>query len=224
MLRTEKEINLISSRKKIKYGNSPVLLAAFAGVILMVLIVLLTYLLPEIRLSRLKAENNQLVQKIGSIGDLDEEVKKYESKQAQLQKINEAYETIKKEKVSVLEFLSKLSANIPENVFISSLSLTNGDTLSVSFITTNPVDTAKLIVKLRQMDLFENIDVDSVPITEGENSINFTLKIKGKNPPVQNPNAQNAQPQQNQPEQGKNGGGQQKTKIPKPGDQNVNEQ
>lgn len=177
-MRAEKEINLIPAKHKT--GNTGMILftSISAGLIILAVILLFAYILPEVRINKLKEENAKKEAEINSIGDLDEALKRYEKKQSELNQMKDALEAIKKDKFEVLKFLKKLSSYIPENVFVSSLSFSNGDSLSISFVVSDPVDTARLIVKLREMDMFESVDVSSVPIVKGENTISFSLKIK----------------------------------------------
>lgn len=180
-----KEINLIPSKSGKNYNKPLVFTAVLAGVITMAAFFLFAYILPQIKISRLEAENIRITEEINSIGDVDEAYKKYEKKKSELQQMKEALSVIENEKVDVLGFLENLSRYIPENVYVSSVSLSGGNSFSISFIANNPIDIMKLVIKLRQTNIFENVELFSVPITKGESVVSFSLKIKGKNPPSQ---------------------------------------
>ena len=185
MFNIDKEINLIPLKNGTGYNRALIFTSVFAGIMVMTALILFAYILLQMKINRLKAENARITAEINSIGDVDEAYKNYEKKQSELQQMKGTLSAIQNEKVDVLAFLKNLSRYIPENVYVSSLSLSDGNSFNVSFIVTNPIDIIKLVIKLRQMDVFENVEISSVPITNGENAVSFSLKIKGKTPPSQ---------------------------------------
>lgn len=175
----EKDINLIP-QKNVNKNRVHIKLSVAAGLIGLIVVFTLAYVMPKMETNRLYLENNRVIEELKSRETAGNEVDSIDAKKAKLEKMKESYKAITLEKVMVLEFLKKLSGYIPENVSISNLSMANGESLSVTFATINPIDTVKLIVKLKEMDIFESVELASIPIGEAPYSLSFNLRIKGK--------------------------------------------
>ena len=174
----DKDINLMPLRHKSDNNSMMLFTAISVAVLVTAVIFLFAYILPQMKIDRLKQENSKIAASISSIGDLDAAVNSYTKKQEKLKKIKDSYDAINKEKIEVLGFLENLKKYIPENVFLSSFLYNNNGAVNLNFITYGPVDVAKLIVKLRQMNMFESVDLSSIPLAEDENIISLSLKIK----------------------------------------------
>jgi len=126
------------------------------------------------------------------IDEVDKEIKKleparpyFEEKQAlekDLIKKELVLQDIKGKQQKITEALQQVNTILPSGCFVTTLDIKAKEQFSVQVVTNNPVDTAKVMVGLRQLGIFDKVElsgVGDVPFTEGPQPVKCDLKFKG---------------------------------------------
>ena len=173
-----KEINLIPKSKGVKLRNLLPFAAIPFSIFMIAGIFLVVGILQQKKIDTLDNELAGVKDEIVSYSYLNENVKRIEEKRTELQSKKDTISMVEGEKIRVLEFLDKLKSFVPTDVSIAALSIVNGSDINISFKTDNTAEIARLMVKLKEMDAFEKVETDRLPIDDKENTITFNLKLK----------------------------------------------
>lgn len=146
---------------------------------------LLAYIFPKVLINKLEQENKEIKNKIALFGDSAALTERLEQKENEFAAKNELITTIQKEKIKVSEVVKKITSFLPEDVYITSLTISEGKTVNIKFLIKDPIDAAKLIVKLKESKLFDNVDAASLPLTKGNTTLSFDLALKKEDPGTQ---------------------------------------
>lgn len=178
-LKVIKEINLIPAAAGRKPKKEWTFFAILSVVFLLLFELLYMWAIPQLRIYILQKENKELQYRLDAQGSAAERLKLLKDKQAELNAKKQTLTVIEGDKQTILSFLEMLMPNIPDDVFISSITASRGGSYHIIFITHNPLEVVRLLVKLRQMDVFEKVDLDTAPLsTNEETSIEFGLVLK----------------------------------------------
>jgi len=126
--------------------------------------------------SRLAAVNRK-IEELAPAGPL------YERKQMlkeELQVKERTLEEIKNQDFKIIDLLRRVNSILPSNSYLTHLSLSEDNRVTVEVVTHNPVETARVQVGLRKTGLFEEVSlagVGEVPLGEGANPVTFTLEL-----------------------------------------------
>lgn len=85
---------------------------------------------------------------------------------------------LEKSSFKVLPFLERISEVTPPGVYISHLSVTADEGANITFISPGPVETAAMVVGLRSLDIFESVDIETVPFTNESKPVQLNLRFK----------------------------------------------
>lgn len=179
-MRFEKEINLIPKNKSYDFRKLLPFAVVSGGIAAIAGIFLVIGLIQQSKIASLNTELLEVQEEIASYNYFNENVARIEEKRAELQSKKETIGIVEAEKVKILDFLNKLKEHIPSNVRISSLSASNGVDVIIAFETHNTYDIARLIVRLREMNVFESVGTNTLPINDKENTVTFNLRLIGK--------------------------------------------
>lgn len=93
----------------------------------------------------------------------------------------EAMKRIEEEDYNFIDLLGQISLALPAGVYISSLKYQAGETLELGILARNPVETARVVVALRNTDLFAEVTLQGkeVPLMPVNEPISFSLTFKG---------------------------------------------
>lgn len=152
---------------------------SFAALVLIGALIL-AYIIPMGVINNLKHENKGLKTKIALLGDIAALTEDLGKKENDYKVKSDLFKAIQEEKVKVSEVVKKIIAYLPQDVYITSLTINDGKAVNVSFVVKDPIDAAKLIIKLNESGLFENVDAASLPLTKGNTTLTFALILKGK--------------------------------------------
>jgi Tfp pilus assembly protein PilN len=100
------------------------------------------------------------------------------AKQKEYDQKKQALETLAKSDFKVLPFLEKISEATPAGAYIAKLSVTADEGANITFVTRDPVETAALVVGLRRLDIFERVDIETVPFMDGSRPVQLNLRFK----------------------------------------------
>ncbi len=126
--------------------------------------------------SRLAAVNRK-IEELEPAGPL------YERKQMleeELQVKERTLEEIKNQDFKIIDLLRRINSILPSNSYLTHLSLSEDNRVTVEVVTHNPVETARVQVGLRKTGLFEEVSlagVGEIPLGEGANPVTFTLEL-----------------------------------------------
>lgn len=172
-----KELNLLIDEKS--KNNRSLTLFILLGVLIFCSLIVFLYVIPQINIKALKTKDYKLTEEINRIGDINDIVKEYNQKMDSLKNKQDSLAAINVEKIDLMGLLEKIKLLIPDKVYITQLSVASGSSINVSFETTEPIQIVQLYVKLRESGMFENVELNSVPLETGTpQSINFSLQPK----------------------------------------------
>ncbi len=98
----------------------------------------------------------------------------------ELQVKETALQEIKNQDFKVIDLLRDINSILPSNSYLTHLSVTGDNRVTLEVVTHNPVETARVQVGLRKTGLFDEVslaDVGEVPLGEGANPVTFTLEL-----------------------------------------------
>lgn len=114
---------------------------------------------------------------IQALGSIDTQVRQMNSLKGQIAKKKKIEQTILSSRDPGL-ILDKVKNFLPVGTLVNSISL-NADNLMVINVTLlGPVDVAKLWTNLRDSNLFETFDIQTVSLQDQKQTINLSLKLK----------------------------------------------
>jgi len=120
---------------------------------------------------------NRKIEELAPAGPL------YERKQMleeELQVKERTLEEIKNQDFKIIDLLRRVNSILPSNSYLTHLSVTEENRVTLEVVTHNPVETARVQVGLRKTGLFEEVSlagVGEVPLGEGANPVTFTLEL-----------------------------------------------
>ena len=89
---------------------------------------------------------------------------------------------IKGKQQKVTDTLQQINSILPKGCFVTTLDIKAKEQFSIQVVTNNPVDTARVLVGLRQLKIFDKVElsgVGDVPFAEGPQPVKFDLKYSG---------------------------------------------
>jgi len=173
-----KDINFLPQRIRLaREKNRQKLIlffASFALVALISLAVWIPFKLEQDYLAKVKA----LDEKLSALNQATPVYNQMLAKQKEYDQKEQALEALGKSEFKVLPFLEKVSEVLPPGTYISHLSVTADEGANITFITSDPVKTASFIVGLRSLDIFESVDVETVPFMDSSKPLELKLRFK----------------------------------------------
>lgn len=172
-----KEIDFLPQRIKRARGNKrQKLIFAIASFLLIALIGLAVWIPFKLEKDYL-AKAGALDEKLSALNRAAPVYNQMLAKQKEYEQKRQALETLAKSDFKVLPFLEKISEATPAGAYISQLSVTAGEGANITFITRDPVETAALVVGLRRLDVFERVDIETVPFMGGSKPVQLNLRF-----------------------------------------------
>lgn len=84
---------------------------------------------------------------------------------------------IDKDQIMITKLVSRIENVLPNNIEMKSYSLTQ-DMFNVSFKVYTPLEIIELMNRLESLNLFEKVDISSLPIVDTDYIVSFSLKFK----------------------------------------------
>lgn len=173
-----KDINFLPLRIKLarkkKKQRLILVIASFVLAVIIILAVWVPFKLERDYLTKARA----LDEKLDALNQAAPVYNQMIAKQKEYEQKKQALETLEKSGFKVLPFLEKISEVTPAGVYISQLSITADEGANITFITQDPVKTAALVVGLRRLDIFESVDIGTVPFIDNSKSVQLDLRFK----------------------------------------------
>ena len=172
-----KEIDFLPQRIKRARGNKrQKLIFAIASFLLIALIGLAVWIPFKLEKDYL-AKAGALDEKLSALNRAAPVYNQMLAKQKEYEQKRQALETLAKSDFKVLPFLEKISEVTPAGAYIAKLSVTADEGANITFITRDPVETAALVVGLRRLDVFERVDIETVPFMGGSKPVQLNLRF-----------------------------------------------
>ncbi|WP_066638198.1 PilN domain-containing protein [Desulfolucanica intricata] len=152
--------------------------AAFLALVVIGGAVCLPFLVVRDYQSRLAGVNQML-------GELEPAKPYYEEKvalQQELHKKEMALQDIGEKHLNITQMLKYINEILPGDCYVSALSVKAGEEFNIQVVTNSPIETARVLVGLRQMEVFEEVSlsgVGDVPFAAGPQPVDFKLKFVG---------------------------------------------
>jgi len=74
--------------------------------------------------------------------------------------------------------LDKLKNFLPAGTLVNSIALSSDNSMVISVTVSGPMDVARLWTNLRDSNLFETFDIQTVSLQDQKQTLNLSLKIK----------------------------------------------
>ena len=109
----------------------------------------------------------------------------YEEKEALIKDLHnkeQALQEIKEKQLKITGIMQQINLILPPNCFVKELKVKAKEEFNIQVVTNSPLETARVLVGLRQMNLFEKVELagaGDVPFTEGPKPVTFKLKFTG---------------------------------------------
>lgn len=109
----------------------------------------------------------------------------YEEKEALLKDLSVkelAIKDIEGRQQKITDILKKIDSILPRGCYVSFLSVKAREEMNIKVVTNDPVDTARILVGLRKLEMFKKVDLSAlpeVPFTAGPREIEFNLVFTG---------------------------------------------
>jgi len=172
-----KEIDFLPQRIKRARGNKrQKQIFAIASFLLIALIGLAVWIPFKLEKDYL-AKAGALDEKLSALNRAAPVYNQMLAKQKEYEQKRQALETLAKSDFKVLPFLEKISEVTPAGAYIAKLSVTADEGANITFITRDPVETAALVVGLRRLDVFERVDIETVPFMGGSKPVQLNLRF-----------------------------------------------
>lgn len=136
------------------------------------------YFFPDMKKITLDVQLKNLDVDIKSLEDVREIKNQLEKTENKLNVKKKILDEVSKNEVDVMSLMDKLAAATPENVELTYLSVSGKDGINVSYSINNPIEATNLANNLRNMNLFQTVEMPSIPIVDQKRDINFALKLK----------------------------------------------
>ena len=173
-----KEINfipefMISERNKVKR-----MITVAVVTTILTLVGFSIYFFPDIKINALKIERDYLDADIRGLEDVREIKNQLEKTENKLNAKKKILYEISKDEVDVISLMDKLTNAAPENVVMTYVSVNGKNDINVSYSINNPIEATNLANNLRNTNLFQTVEMPSIPIVDQKRDINFALKLK----------------------------------------------
>ncbi len=125
------------------------------------------------------------------IHDLEKGKAVYDRLQATEAKLNTmlaALDEIEGQRFSAANLMAEIAEALPYNVSVSKLSLESSK-VTLTVVSASPIDTARVVVALRRLDLFQEVEISAVPLVNEPKEITFELALKEGSCEKRSPNA-----------------------------------
>lgn len=89
-----------------------------------------------------------------------------------------AIKDIEGKQQKITDMLKKIDSILPRGCYVSFLSVKAGEEMNIRVVTNDPVDTARILVGLRKLEMFKKVELSElpgVPVTDGPGEIEFNL-------------------------------------------------
>lgn len=126
------------------------------------------------------------------LGSINEDIKKLEPARphyeemerlsAELAQKEMALQDIYNNQLKTTDLLKQINSALPIGCYVTILEVKAKEELIIEVVTRNPVETAKVQVGLRSLELFQKVelaDVSNVPFMNGPHPVKFSLKFTG---------------------------------------------
>jgi len=114
------------------------------------------------------------------IHDLEKGKAVYDRLQATETKLNTmlvALDEIEGQHFAAVNLMTKIAEVLPYNVNVSKLSL-KPSKVTLTVVSASPIDTARVVVALRRLDLFQEVEISAAPLVNEPKEITFELTLK----------------------------------------------
>lgn len=136
------------------------------------------YIIPEMKIFTLGIQIENVNNELKAFKDLQVLDDKFKETKNKLDQKKEILKSITENEIDIMPLINKVLSAAPQNVFLSYLNVGENKEISVSYIINNPVEANLLANNLRKLNMFEKVDMPSIPIVDRKMDISFKLKLK----------------------------------------------
>lgn len=150
---------------------------------------------------------NELVSVNREISKLEPARPVYEKKQKLLKDLKRkesAVKDIEARQLKVIDILRQINSILPRDCYVTYLAVKDKKDFIIEVVTGNPVETARVLVGLRKLGLFEKVElagVGDVPLGEEPRPVKFELKFAGAGDEKEDEQQENINPEEKVDEQ-----------------------
>lgn len=115
--------------------------------------------------------------KIQTLNTVDAQVKQRDALKDQIEEKKQLQQLIASTQ-DPAPVLNRLQSLLPEGAFVDSLTLSEENRMVIRVTVSGPIDVAKLWINLRDSQLFEAVDIQTVSLQDQNQTLNLSLKLK----------------------------------------------
>ncbi len=155
-----------------------ILLGGFTAVaVLACLFVLYTY--PESLIKNYERRLEMHKSEVSRLEGGKEVFERLEAKKAKYGAMRSAVQEIDSQRLDALKVMEEIAGALPAGVYVSRLSL-EPQKVSLTVISQNPIDTARVLVSLRRLGIFREVELSGAPLLTEPKEVSFDLVFSEK--------------------------------------------
>lgn len=126
---------------------------------------------------KLRQDLGKVNTEIQELSAIDSEVRQINSLKDQIEKKKQIEQMIRSSR-DPGTILDKLKNFLPVGTLVNSIALSSDNSMVISLTVSGPMDLARLWTNLRDSNLFETFDIQTVSLQDQKQTLNLSLKIK----------------------------------------------
>lgn len=175
----KKDINFIPDFMMKEKNAVKRLFAVAVGTAIFTLVSFGVYFVPEIKIFTLTEQIKNADKEIEFYKDVEDLYKKMKATEEKLKKKKKIIDEISKNEIDVAVLMDKLISAEPQGVQMTYIKVNDKMEVSVSYVINNPIEANELVENLRNLNLFEQVNMPNIPIVDRRTDISFNLKLIG---------------------------------------------
>ncbi|MGE5472691.1 MAG: PilN domain-containing protein [Ignavibacteriales bacterium] len=136
------------------------------------------YYVPELKIFSLQERIDNLDREIEFFKDIQDLYNNLNAAKEKLENKKKIIEEISKNEFDIVPLIDKLTSAVPQGVEITYIGFNDKLEVSVSYIINNPIEANALVDNLNKLNIFEQVDMPTIPIADKKTEISFKLKLR----------------------------------------------
>lgn len=136
------------------------------------------YYIPELKIFALNEKIENLNREINFFEDVQKLYDNLKATREKLENKKKIIEEISKNEIDIIPLIDKLISAAPQGVETSYIAFNDKKEISVSYIINNPIQANALVDNLNKLNIFEQVEMPTIPIVDKKTDISFKLKLR----------------------------------------------
>jgi len=136
------------------------------------------YYVPELKIFSLTEKIQNLDREIEFFKDVEDLYNKLNTTKERLEKKKKIIQEISKDEFDIIAVMNKVVSATPQGVEISYINFNDKLAVSLSYTINNPIEANTLVDNLNKLNIFEQVEMPTIPIVDKKTDISFKLKLR----------------------------------------------